>query len=713
MALIGTISGSNDTSNTAVTGTLVIANTAGTFPSIQSDAVLFVSGGLDGTSKSVFGGNIVSSGSISVKDPSGTDVVILQTDGDITGSSLLLNDGFVVTGSGIIESNTTIPALRVTQQGTGAAILVEDSSNPDSSPFTVTGTGRVGIGTLAPTSQLFITGTDSTVPVMTVRSADAAVDTLVITSSAAAGGNVGIIQLNQGNLSNKRILNITNIGGGTSGIRMEAAGLGTLSFDNFNVTPQISTGNKNLAFNSNGAAFDSTQVTFRFVEVNKTPTYPNQRTFLISGNQNGHKTGSYFEVEKSGSLGPLKLLELQGDVANNALFISGSTFITGSAFINGNLAVTGGNIDTTATIFNLVNTTATTVNFAGAATNLFKVGNSAGKNEISGSTSFPQGLSGSLTRLTDGTSYIIQGQGILVASASNGAVTITGGGGSSPINVYTTTVGSPFTLAIPAHTTMIEIEACGGGGGGGSGRKNLPANGVYGGGGGAGGAYSSVVLNAATVRAISSNLTISIGAGGLGGSAQTVDSTNGITGSNGGDTTISAGATTLLVAPGGSGGQPGTNTNGLGGVGPSWYLSGGNGGSSSNTLAPAQPALAGFAGAGGAGGGITTAATALNGGNGGHGGDLRVDNVARTGQGGNAATPRDGTNATVSSTYSPTGGGGGGGGAGRNGGGPAGNGGNGIQGSGGGGGGGNTNLAGNDSGKGGDGGTGWCVVRFS
>ena len=244
MALVGTISGSNGTSNTAVTGTLVIANTNTLFPVIPGDAVFFISGALDGSSNSVFGGNVVSSGSISVKGPAGLDTVILQTDGDITGSSLLLNDGFVVTGSGIIESNTTIPALRVTQQGTGTAILVEDSANPDSSPFAVTGAGRVGIGTLAPAAQLFITGTDSTVPVMTVRSADAAVDTLVITSSAAAGGNVGIIQLNQGNLTNKRIINITNIGGGTSGLRMEAAGLGTLSFDNFNVTPQISTGNK-------------------------------------------------------------------------------------------------------------------------------------------------------------------------------------------------------------------------------------------------------------------------------------------------------------------------------------------------------------------------------------------------------------------------------------------------------------------------------------
>jgi len=67
MALVGTISGSNGTSNTAVTGTLVIANVRTNFPVITSDAVLFVSGTVGGTSKSVFGGDLVVSGNIDGK----------------------------------------------------------------------------------------------------------------------------------------------------------------------------------------------------------------------------------------------------------------------------------------------------------------------------------------------------------------------------------------------------------------------------------------------------------------------------------------------------------------------------------------------------------------------------------------------------------------------------------------------------------------------
>jgi len=51
---------------------------------------------------------------------------------------------------------------------------------------------------------------------------------------------------------------------------------------------------------------------------------------------------------------------------------------------------------------------------------------------FTGAVNFDSGLSGSLTRLTDGTSYLTAGSNVTIASASNGAVTIssTGGGGA-------------------------------------------------------------------------------------------------------------------------------------------------------------------------------------------------------------------------------------------------------------------------------------------
>ena len=50
---------------------------------------------------------------------------------------------------------------------------------------------------------------------------------------------------------------------------------------------------------------------------------------------------------------------------------------------------------------------------------------------VSGSAKFNQGLSGSLTTLADGSSYIIAGSNITVSSASNGSITIAGSGGST------------------------------------------------------------------------------------------------------------------------------------------------------------------------------------------------------------------------------------------------------------------------------------------
>jgi hypothetical protein len=55
----------------------------------------------------------------------------------------------------IVETtDNTNAALRITQLGTGNALLVEDSSNPDSTPFVIDNAGNVGIGTSAPDANL-------------------------------------------------------------------------------------------------------------------------------------------------------------------------------------------------------------------------------------------------------------------------------------------------------------------------------------------------------------------------------------------------------------------------------------------------------------------------------------------------------------------------------------------------------------------------------
>jgi microcystin-dependent protein len=57
-----------------------------------------------------------------------------------------------------ISANTSGPALLVTQTGAGAAIRVQDSADPDASPFVVDTSGQVGIGTASPANALDIAG---------------------------------------------------------------------------------------------------------------------------------------------------------------------------------------------------------------------------------------------------------------------------------------------------------------------------------------------------------------------------------------------------------------------------------------------------------------------------------------------------------------------------------------------------------------------------
>ena len=51
------------------------------------------------------------------------------------------------TGTQVIDTSSSTAALRITQTGTGEALRVEDSSNPDSSPFVIDASGNAGIGT--------------------------------------------------------------------------------------------------------------------------------------------------------------------------------------------------------------------------------------------------------------------------------------------------------------------------------------------------------------------------------------------------------------------------------------------------------------------------------------------------------------------------------------------------------------------------------------
>lgn len=73
-------------------------------------------------------------------------------------SKLHVNGTVNISGTSAISTTSSTTALRITQLGTGNALVVEDSASTDSSPFVVNNVGDVGIGTPNPSNKLDVFG---------------------------------------------------------------------------------------------------------------------------------------------------------------------------------------------------------------------------------------------------------------------------------------------------------------------------------------------------------------------------------------------------------------------------------------------------------------------------------------------------------------------------------------------------------------------------
>ena len=74
-------------------------------------------------------------------------IVSINSNTDVTGSLRVTSN---ITGSGLLITGSTSGNLvRITQTGAGYAFVVEDSTSPDTSAFTIDSTGSVGIGELS------------------------------------------------------------------------------------------------------------------------------------------------------------------------------------------------------------------------------------------------------------------------------------------------------------------------------------------------------------------------------------------------------------------------------------------------------------------------------------------------------------------------------------------------------------------------------------
>ena len=78
--------------------------------------------------------------------------------GLITTGTQTIAGAKTLTSETVISTNSSSDALRITQTGTGNALVVEDSTNPDATPFVVTADGNVGMGTTSPIEKLHVLG---------------------------------------------------------------------------------------------------------------------------------------------------------------------------------------------------------------------------------------------------------------------------------------------------------------------------------------------------------------------------------------------------------------------------------------------------------------------------------------------------------------------------------------------------------------------------
>ena len=71
-------------------------------------------------------------------------------DANAIAGNVVVGGGITANDASVISVNSSSDALRITQTGTGNALLVEDSANPDASPFLIDASGNVVIGTTSP-----------------------------------------------------------------------------------------------------------------------------------------------------------------------------------------------------------------------------------------------------------------------------------------------------------------------------------------------------------------------------------------------------------------------------------------------------------------------------------------------------------------------------------------------------------------------------------
>jgi hypothetical protein len=149
---------------------------------------------------------------------SATDTAVALFDG--TTGKLIKNSPVTIgtTGNTVISGTDNSNAmLRITQLGTGNALLVEDSANPDSTPFVIDASGNVIVGTTASITN----GVIATAPVFQEHGLTNNLSSIGLTNWSSTAARTPSVNFNR---------SAGNVVGTRAGITTAGTAIGTLSF---------------------------------------------------------------------------------------------------------------------------------------------------------------------------------------------------------------------------------------------------------------------------------------------------------------------------------------------------------------------------------------------------------------------------------------------------------------------------------------------------
>ena len=640
---LSAISGTNTGDQTTITGN------AGTATALQTGRTLAITGDLTYTSPTFNGStNVTAAGTLATVNSNvgtfgSTSKVPIVT---VNGKGLVTAVSTATLGTSAVQntgtSGATVPLLNGTNtwsatQSFSNAIQVNTNNLDGTATGLNVNSSFISVGDLT-------SGLTFTSPIG-IKFADAGVrngslsfetstgifrfgDSSANSGISISGSNILAFNVTNGKLSSPSVSATGNVSGSTLTSTV-ATGTAPLTVTSTTVVPNLNASLLNGqagSFYSNAANLTGTVpvATLPALSGDITTSAGTATTTLATVNTNVGTFGSsttvpIVTVDGKGRVTAMSTASVGGGITT----LTGDISATGTGSVTATLPTVNSNVGTfgSASLVPVV-----TVDGKGRVTAVSTVAGTGtpganGKTVLNGSSAPTAGIG------TDGDYYLETTNTRLYGPKTAGAwgsyvglvgpTGPTGAAGSAtatPTDVQIFSTSGTWTK--PSGARYVEVFMWAGGGGGGGGRKGAAGTTRGGGGGGGSGAYHEMKMSAVVLPA---TVSVTVGAGGLGGLPQATNSTDGgAFRSNSGDSVFGAwgrvsGGNGGGSGTNGSGGSGGSSGNGLGIASGSGGSGGGAGGGSSGGQAPA-PYVG--AGSGGGGAGISSANAYFTGGTG-------------------------------------------------------------------------------------------------